>query len=562
MSDKRRVFLLTALAIGLVGPCLAQTTTTTTQQNITIPTFTTTGFINPTDVTGWGGVLGDVRGRKQLEGPPDLSKFLFHGLAKSVESDPRYSFTGNWSYLDQIDQYVAKLQDKMPALATVSGELKTPCGAAPQSMPPVPDLPKPDQLAKKEAETAAKLNLPWKPISGGASAGSKIVFSRSVQAFTSGNIEPRVMVGTPGTTAVPRSDYDVALKVGRAYFSNPPGGAEFGVESGRVKVLIPAGSSVMVDTASNGITHISQTTGLQPSTIVDLCNTAIQLDKVATGDFVTIAPEDAVAQDLIAANGIDEKIDRISRDEGYLLVAGKFSVGDVLTKDPLIQTAPFQSVAVLKDQKVIMANHAQEHPWVKAKAPLVAQVQSSEQTMNPHRTTFMPTRGARYGRISDNELMVADGAVLVKGGDKPVIVSTEVNRQKVMTQIRAGAVVMISGLDGRATVLNLTDSGPGSCALLIPSGSNGKYKSVNVGMGQVAELYINDGMEPASTIVSYRTIDKQDLTNGVGLLLAQYDYLAAMKRFNLSFALPSNDLNKVLKTMAATAQLMQGRSSH
>src|SRR5262249_21976432 len=149
------------------------------------------------------------------------------------------------------------------------------------------------------------------------------------------------------------------------------------------------------------------------------------------------------------------------------------------------------------------------------------------------------------GILSKNELMIADGAVLVKGADYPIIVSAEVNRRKVMTNIKAGAVVMVSSLDGRLTVMNLTESALDSCVIYMPGPGGARHKTITVGNGQVAELYIDDGMEPPSTVLAYRIIDKKKLEGGVGLLLAKYDYMAAMKRFNLSFALPASDLNKV-----------------
>src|SRR5439155_5119245 len=104
----------------------------------------------------------------------------------------------------------------------------------------------------------------------------------------------------PGATVLPKTDNDVLLKVGRIYIYNPLNAPEMEVESGRVKVQMPPGSSGIIDTAANGLTQYSQLTGTQPTRVVDLCNTAVQLEKVAVGNFVTVAPEDAVAEDLIA----------------------------------------------------------------------------------------------------------------------------------------------------------------------------------------------------------------------------------------------------------------------
>lgn len=516
-------------------------------------------LIVPTDVSSWGGQHGESLGRTNMEGPPDLSAWLFHGQAKSVDRDPRYSFTGTWTYFDDVDIAVSKLQDKMPALAKVTGELKTPCGQISQSMPPVPDLPAPDALSKKPENNHVTLIHPWLKLGTGNIAvapmtNQKIHFSRTVQAYSS---QERVIVATPGSVAVPRSDDALVLKVGRAYVLNGSPSVNLEIESGRTKVILPPGGSGLFDTAANGLTQFSGLTA--QAAVVDLCNPSIELARIAPGEFITVAHEDAIAEDLLAMHGIEERIDRIGRSEGYLLVQGRFSMEDAYNKDAVLQSASFATAPVLQEQKSKLLAASQANPWTKVEKALVTGIQNETSPDVSRGAAFMPTRGARYARLASNELGVSDGAVLVRGAISPVVISSEMNKGKIMTQVRNGAVVMVSALDGRYTVLNLTDAGPGSCEVVVPDKSG--YKKLNVGMGQVAEVYINDGMEPSTTILAYRTLDKKGLPNGLGVALSQYDYLAAMKRFNLSFALPRQELKKVLKTMAATAYVMRGRTS-
>lgn len=533
-------------------------------------------LILPTDTAGWGGDLGRTKGLRQVEGPPDLSSWLFHGQAPRTERDPRYSFTGVWSYFGEVDRFVATIQDKMPALAKVTGELKTPCGTVPQSMPPVPELPAPEKLGKPPQEDAAipeVANL-WHaatakpdPATQAAARRGKLMFSRNCQGFDSGNAESgrRLIVGTPGTTVLAKAPNVLVVKVGRVYVHNGSTSADLEVESGRMSVIMPPGAAGIVDTASNGLTqYVSLMDSPRRQTrVVDLCNPSYELAKVDAGRFVTVAPEDSVVEDLVSLHGISETPDNVYRREGYVLVIGRFSMADAVSKESTLQSALFQSDPLLRQDKeqLIAASKA---PAAPAK-PLVAGVTATEvaEVSKEERrgAAFMPTRGARYGTLAANELMIADGAVLVRGADDPVIISAEVNRQKVMTTVKSGAVVMVSALDGRLTVLNLTETSPGSCTVYMPGPNGTRYNTLTVAVGQVAELYIDDGMEPPSTVLAYKIIDQKKFPGGVGVLIAKYDYLAAMKRFNLSFALPSQDLNKVLKTMAATAFIKYGETS-
>jgi hypothetical protein len=566
--------ILAANPGGVYAQGTSNSNGSSTQSFTTLQPISTT--ILPTDVSSWGGERGFVNGRSHLQGPPDLAAWLFHGQAQSVERDARYSFTGVWSYFGQIDSFLSMLEDKVPALQKVSGELKTPCGNIPQSMPPVPDLPSPEKVGKSQAAADLVIgNQYWQPLIGTGPVpdkarlrSGKLQFSHACQAYSGGSSasNANLVVGTPGTQVVARSWSNLSIKAGRAFLSNGASSGDFIVESGRVRAVLPLGASGIIDTAPNGLTRymaMTDSAGKQAA-VYDACNPSLELAKLDAGELITVAQEDAVAEDLIPPTLLAETIEQGRREEGYLLVKGRFSLKDALNKDIVFGEPAFESNAQLQEQKRHILVAADQHPWQQSKTKvLTASVQSAVPTGQAHakgEASFMPTRGARYGRVSNNELLIADGAVLVKGGDSPVIVSTEVNRQKVMVNIKSGAVVMVSALDGRATVLNLTDSSPGSCTFYLPGESGKPYETVSVGTGQVAEFYIDDGLEPASTVVSYRVIDKKNLPGKVGVLIAKYDYLAAMKRFNLSFALPMPDLNRVMKTMAASAYLMRARS--
>src|SRR5579875_202158 len=534
-------------------------------------------FVNttilPTDTTSWGGQLGLVRSKKkEMQAPPDLSAWLFHGQAQAVERDNRFSFTGVWSYFGVIDSFLSMIENKVPALQKVSGELKTPCTTIPQNMPAVPELPSPEKVGKAPPP-ATQARQPWRAVAARAgSAGAnkaaeqgRLTFSHNWPAYASGPAgqNQTIIVGMPGTLALARSSCEVLMKSGRAYLSNGSADRDLLVESGRVRMVMPPGSAGIVDTAPNGWTRYMALVGSprQPVVVSDACGTNAELGRLEAGQMLTVAQEDAVAEDLVPASLLAETIEKGAREEGYLVVKGMFSLKDALDKDPVLSASRFGADPWLRERLAEVSRSADAHPWQPGdKKVLTAAVKADEAGMRSN-AAFMPTRGARCIPLSANELMVSDGAVLLRGGDKPVVVSCEVNRQKVMVEVKSGALIMVSALDGRATVLNLTDSAPGSCTLLLPSMEKViPYQSVAVESGQVAEFYVNDGLEPASTVLSYRTIARKNLAGGVAVLIAKYDYLAAMKRFNLSFALPSQDLNRVIKTMAASATLSGARA--
>ncbi len=167
---------------------------------------------------------------------------------------------------------------------------------------------------------------------------------------------------------------------------------------------------------------------------------------------------------------------------------------------------------------------------------------------------FMPTKDAKYSKINDEHLALQSGAVLVKAGDHPVFVSTEVAGEKVMTRVTGGALAMISAFDGRATTLNLTDKCCSALVLYAPTADRLKQHSVTMRPGEIAEVYApND--QPKSNLVATKIDVNQRLSNNFGLLVSQCNYVRALKKFNLTAVMGKPELDRVLKTAAAIRYL-------
>lgn len=167
---------------------------------------------------------------------------------------------------------------------------------------------------------------------------------------------------------------------------------------------------------------------------------------------------------------------------------------------------------------------------------------------------FMPTTNASYSKVNDEHLALHSGAVLVRAGDRPVTVSTNVKRQTVQTKVANGALAMISAFDEKATVLSLTDKCCGALMLYVPTLGSENRHVVSVKPGQVAEIYAPTDT-PSSNLVATKVDVNQRIVRDYGLLVSQCHYIRALKKYNLVAALDKNDMNRVLKTAAAIAHV-------
>lgn len=170
----------------------------------------------------------------------------------------------------------------------------------------------------------------------------------------------------------------------------------------------------------------------------------------------------------------------------------------------------------------------------------------------PREAVFMATWKASYTRKSQNELVLSDGAILLKTGDKPVFVSLELHNQKVTAQFAGATISMISLMDARPIVLNLTDKHRGACSLFVHAAA--QAQSVKCGPGEVAEIYARD-TQPASNIVASEILVTQALDNNFAIQIAKYNCVAALKRYNIARNLSRNDVERVIKTAAALAYI-------
>lgn len=180
----------------------------------------------------------------------------------------------------------------------------------------------------------------------------------------------------------------------------------------------------------------------------------------------------------------------------------------------------------------------------------VEQVVVLPEAIKSKQPMFMATSTARYLRDGKNELLLSEGALLVRASSKPVFVAMHVQGKRITARFSGCTISMVSLLDGRAIILNLTEKCCGACSMLIPVA--GRTQPMTIGPGQIAEVY-PAGTAPTSHSVAAKIIAAQPLDDLLCLQIARHHYIAALKRYNISRSLPKPDVNRVLKTAAALA---------
>ena len=165
---------------------------------------------------------------------------------------------------------------------------------------------------------------------------------------------------------------------------------------------------------------------------------------------------------------------------------------------------------------------------------------------------FMRTKTAKLVKVNDEHLKLDSGAVLVRAGARPVFVSTVVNGERVMTRVSKAALAMVSSLDNETTVLNLTDDCCGALIAYVPTNSkNSQTHPIHIGTGQVVEMH-SPGTTPNTTAISTKVLINNPVVSDLAVQVSDANYIAAINRYNLKPVLSYSDMERVLKTAAAT----------
>ncbi|MBX9877114.1 MAG: hypothetical protein K2Y22_01530 [Candidatus Obscuribacterales bacterium] len=167
---------------------------------------------------------------------------------------------------------------------------------------------------------------------------------------------------------------------------------------------------------------------------------------------------------------------------------------------------------------------------------------------------FMPTSNAHIHKVGPDELELADGAVLLRAGNRPFYVTTNVGGQKIRTRIHGNVLSLVSTMDNRLTIANLTDLCCGACTAYVPGAKPGQFHSVYVSIGEIAEVRPAEEKESKTLPIATKMLSSHKLADGMQMQVFPYHFFSLFKRYNIAQALPKEDLAKVLKTQAAKVQ--------
>jgi hypothetical protein len=186
--------------------------------------------------------------------------------------------------------------------------------------------------------------------------------------------------------------------------------------------------------------------------------------------------------------------------------------------------------------------------------PITSQggVTHSEIPKNYAEPVFMRTKSAKLVKVNDEHLKLDYGAVLVRAGARPVFVSTVVNGERVMTRVAKAALAMVSSMDNSTTILNLTDDCCGALIAYVPTSTKtSQTHPINIGTGQVVEIHA-PGTTPKTNAIATKVVINNPVVSDLAVQVADAHYIAAISKYNLKPVLSYSDMERVLKTAAAT----------
>jgi hypothetical protein len=168
---------------------------------------------------------------------------------------------------------------------------------------------------------------------------------------------------------------------------------------------------------------------------------------------------------------------------------------------------------------------------------------------------IMPTVGATYSVNSANEMLLRNGAMLVKGGKQPFHVLMPIGNDTAVVRIEEGTFAMVSNFGEHVSVANLADTHRTGCLTLLTDRENKKVGEVPARIGQMLEIYPNSLPAGENRDATYISTHQLRLSNGLTVETMRLNYPHTMKRFNLTAVLSDQELKRVVKTAAAVSYL-------
>lgn len=167
-------------------------------------------------------------------------------------------------------------------------------------------------------------------------------------------------------------------------------------------------------------------------------------------------------------------------------------------------------------------------------------------------TRVMPTTNAEYSFENGQEMLLSDGAVLVKTGKNATVISSVIGGKRIPVKVAPEMVALISVMDDRLTICNFLDEEHEGCTAYLFE--NGGGFELNVPQARLAEIFATGPIAAANPLMALgRQAQDRQLADGRYVRMMYFDYAKAMKNYSIARALPANEFDRMLKVAAAAS---------
>jgi hypothetical protein len=173
---------------------------------------------------------------------------------------------------------------------------------------------------------------------------------------------------------------------------------------------------------------------------------------------------------------------------------------------------------------------------------------------------LMPTKDCRQKRISDNEILIEHGGMLVKTTRGEVIISAMAGDEKIMTAVNENSLVLVHTEPNAVAITTFVSNHDSDVAVYL-SRKEGKPYELHVPIGSEADIFHKSHPAlPFSLLMAQgsRMAQQQIDENGMRIHTFRFDYPRAIRHYQLAKSLPAKDYERLLHH-ASVATMFSGR---
>lgn len=164
----------------------------------------------------------------------------------------------------------------------------------------------------------------------------------------------------------------------------------------------------------------------------------------------------------------------------------------------------------------------------------------------------MPTKDCRHTRLTNNEIVLESGGIMVKTTTGSVIISANAGEQKVMTVVDKNSLVLVSTFENNVSVTTFIANKHKAIALILPPGKEGKPHELHVPIGTEADVFSKENQALPFNILmaTNHRVARDQLPSGARVHTYPIDYPRTLRYYGMSQALPAKDYERLLHIAA------------